>query len=564
MRKNIAAMAFLMALFAIFYGGSLYGIQFQLWGSQKEGTTFSGPKIGGNTVTLTSDAKIVNVARNADSFTVFRNGSEYVTIEKGHVLTGVLPPGEYTLRTSSGRVTILLDTEFTAEKIILWGRQKAIVKPLWEGNYIALGAPTPIVGASYDGTDGMGIFRNRQHRAFLQFISPHNMQNPGPKVIDITGAVVAKSLVGQVLPVGVYSLTPGRGTGDGIVYGEVVLNVGAVAPGAGWQAVVSGGNKVDINGSDICIRAMEKGKGFAALRRPYDFTGDYTVAFDFKLQDKDNHWFILFSDTFVHVHIDWGTALHYLGPRNTRIMNMDVGRWYHVKIAAHPAKKSFEIYVDGKRAGMGVNVTPGSMDAAAGLGTSGPDGPAGAWLYVGDDQGTAYDRGVACWKNISFSYTPVTPAEPPAVYHIFSNVPKQNSAAFKSNRYQGVQIATRTWDKIPYHLTAPYTGTISVAENQTVILAGDADGSKPWYVDNFLLFELSSPAGGKRFVIGSVEPVTFHGAEVPHIGPNTFTFSPGSLNLKDLFPKGVPVDLRISALDYGGVGGLSAVYLIVE
>lgn len=60
----------------------------------------------------------------------------------------------------------------------------------------------------------------------------------------------------------------------------------------------------------------------------------------------------------------------------------------------------------------------------SGLGTSGTDGAIGEWIYVGDDQNTAYDRGSACWKNITLSYAPAAPATPPAVYHIFSNVPR--------------------------------------------------------------------------------------------------------------------------------------------
>ncbi len=158
--------------------------------------------------------------------------------------------------------------------------------------------------------------------------------------------------------------------------------------------------------------------------------------------------------------------------------------------------------------------------------------------------------------------------EPPGVsgnvHHLFRNVPKQNSDNFKFNRYHPVRIATNIFDKTPYHMTKQYNGTVTVHGNQKVILSGNAAGTKSWFVDNFILFELSIPGWTNRFVIGVVDPVTYNGMGVPHIGPSGFTFSPGSLNLASQFPKGVPVNIRVSALDYGVFGRVTDVYLIVK
>lgn len=411
----------LAMLFLIMNVSLVYGQQIKLWGSQKEGTVSSGPVQNGNTIQLTGDARIVGVLQDADSMTVFRNGDVFVTVQKGRKLIGTFPPGEYKLRTSIGSASIQLDMDFQAENIILWGRQNALVKPRQEGNIVVLSTAATIIEVTYDGTDGMGLFRinNDAHRAFLHFTSPYNLQNPGPKVTDITGAVVGKTLVGLTLPAGVYTLTPGRRSIDGIVFGQVVLNAaaaaGAPAPGSGWEPVASGGNRVDVIDNDICIDAMQLGKGFAAKRRPYDFSQDYTIEFDFQLREKSNHWLILYSDTFVHLHIDWGTGLYFLGPSKTKIMNMEVGRWSHIKLAAYPARNSFDIYIDGNQVGTGKNVKPGSMDVGPVLGTSGTDGAIGEWVYVGDFENTAYNRGAACWKNITLSYAPTAPAKPPAV-----------------------------------------------------------------------------------------------------------------------------------------------------
>lgn len=389
MRKHMPEILTVLIVSFVMSGTVCDAQQFKLWGTQTRGSSFGSGNYRGNTVTLSNNAKIVRVSRNADGFTLFRDGGKYVTVEKGQDLSGILPPGAYILRPDIGSVTIYLDTSFQAENIILWGRQNAVVKPLWDGNFISLASPTRIVDAHYDGTEGFGIFRNGGTPAFMQYISPHNIRDPGPKVIDASGNYLAKGLGGLVLPQGTYMLVPGRGTGIGQVHGDIVLNVGA---------------------------------------------------------------------------------------------------------------------------------------------------PVGL----------------------------PTPVTPPVVVRVFSQVPKQGSDHFKSARYDAVRIATRSFDRIPYHMTEPYEGTLTVRENQQVLLAGNAEGTQPWYVDNFLLFELSSPEGTARFIIGTVEPVTCSGVKVLQLTPAGFTFGPGTFELAEQFPKGVAVDLKISALDYGGVGGVSDLYLIVR
>jgi len=427
MNKNLKSYVFLVIIVIFLNFSLVYGKQFNLWGSQKKGSAFAGPEQNGNSVQLTSDAKIVKISRNADSYAVWRNGVLYISIEKGKKLSGVLPPGNYALRTSIGSVSIYLETQFKPENITLWGRQNAIVKPLWDGNFVVLSAPTTIVSATYDGTKGMGIFLDGQNRAFLHSLSPHNIHNPGPKVFNNTGRYLGKTLIGQTLPPGVYYLVPGKGTADGRVYGQIVLNVGAGVgqpePSFGWEPVSSGGNRVDISDNQICIEAMKYGTGYATQRRPYDFMNDYTVSFDFKLNEKNNHWFILYSDSFLHVHIDWGTALHYLRPPNTKIMNMEVARWYHFKLDAHPSKNSFDIYIDGRHVGIATNVKPGSVDVGSGHGTSGTDGAIGEWIYLGDAEKTSYNRGSGCWKNIMLSYT----SAPPSKYHAVNHLSCKNN-----------------------------------------------------------------------------------------------------------------------------------------
>jgi hypothetical protein len=182
--------------------------------------TLTRTPISGNTLRLTARALITQITGDAKCYTIWRNGSAYISSQKNEV-KGILPPGTYTLKTCpGGSITIYLTTTFQPQNIILWGRQNKLVKPEWEGNYVSLDSPTRIDGATYDGTDGMGIFGGTIR--ILYFVSPHNHFNPGPKVIGGTGG---KTLVGQILPPGVYHIIPGRGTATGIVYGQIVLTI---------------------------------------------------------------------------------------------------------------------------------------------------------------------------------------------------------------------------------------------------------------------------------------------------------------------------------------------------
>jgi hypothetical protein len=148
--------------------------------------------------------------------------------------------------------------------------------------------------------------------------------------------------------------------------------------------------------------------------------------------------------------------------------------------------------------------------------------------------------------------------------HLFSNVPFADSSKFKSNTYQELSIGTTTWDKTPYHLANPYFGTVTVQPGQKCFLAGDSAGQTGWKVDNFLLFEIQTGMETKRLICGAAEPVYYNGERVQQVGSNKFDFNPGEIDLTGYFPQGVPVELKVSALDYGGSGYVSNVYLIIQ
>jgi len=115
-----------------------------------------------------------------------------------------------------------------------------------------------------------------------------------------------------------------------------------------------------------------------------------------------------------------------------------------------------------------------------------------------------------------------------------------------------------------------YVGTLTYRvdpRTQRVTLAGDREGRKGYRVDNFLLFEVRSSRGVQRFYIGGTDHksgITFRGKRVQQVGNNKLSFQAGKLDLTRFFPVGEALTLRAWALDYGGVGGVSDVFLIMR
>lgn len=142
---------------------------------------------------------------------------------------------------------------------------------------------------------------------------------------------------------------------------------------------------------------------------------------------------------------------------------------------------------------------------------------------------------------------------------LFNHVPTQPSDNFKHNRFPAVRVETQRWDRTPYHLTRSFTSRIRIAPGEKIILAGDRRGERPIFIDNFLLFELHSAQGTNIFFVGLAEPITYNGRPVRRVG------SDGARQLLDLtpeFPVGTDVEVTVYALDYGGVGGVSDVFLV--
>lgn len=159
-----------------------------------------------------------------------------------------------------------------------------------------------------------------------------------------------------------------------------------------------------------------------------------------------------------------------------------------------------------------------------------------------------------------------TPPPPPpgTTIKLLNNVPNRDSKFFRPNTDNRLKMQTTKWDKVPYRITRAFSGTIRLTPGRRAVLAGNAAGTAGWNVDNFLLIEISSGGSTRRLVVGAHEPVIMAGRVIQKIGRNSLSFGAGEIDLTPYLQVGKPVGLRVTALDYGGVGRVSDVFLVMR
>lgn len=164
-------------------------------------------------------------------------------------------------------------------------------------------------------------------------------------------------------------------------------------------------------------------------------------------------------------------------------------------------------------------------------------------------------------------YTDTRRHRPPArsqSYRVFYAVPKRDSKAFKANKEDRLAVDTTRYDQTPYYLTTPFKKELYLEGNQRCYLSGSDSGSAGWSVDNFLFIEILSREGAQRFVVGSTDAVSYKGRPVGRLGRDSVSFGAGEIDLTPYIPRQTNVTVRISALDYGGVGYVSDLFLVVQ
>lgn len=242
-------------------------------------------------------------------------------------------------------------------------------------------------------------FRTDSARTPLEFLDPRNPN----------GNYICGPLVDNVI---VFPASGGVATGGAVPPAHVVPGAGnyILAPGR-WQAHQNAAGRCSASGGQLCIDAMKPGGAYFTTRRPYALDRDYTVSFDVRLNEADNHWVVLYSDGFIQVNIDWGTALvHVNGPNGIkRAGSLTANQWHSIRAVAHPSQGTFDVYVDGAKVSTATNIRfPHSYHLA-----SKAPGISEDVIFIGDPdsvayRGGAYNRGSVCWRNIRLSGPPAS------------------------------------------------------------------------------------------------------------------------------------------------------------
>jgi hypothetical protein len=153
---------------------------------------------------------------------------------------------------------------------------------------------------------------------------------------------------------------------------------------------------------------------------------------------------------------------------------------------------------------------------------------------------------------------------PPQAFKLLSETPEAETAT-RADKRTDLFVNTDTGEPIPTVVAVGEVGPLN-RQGRRVRLFGDEAGTQGWSVDNFLFIEVIGPQGRirNRIAIGFQQGVTFGSEHVDTAGPMAFSFGPGEVDLSSHLPTNEAVTIRATALDVGGVGRVSDVYLIVS
>ncbi len=128
-----------------------------------------------------------------------------------------------------------------------------------------------------------------------------------------------------------------------------------------------------------------------------------------------------------------------------------------------------------------------------------------------------------------------------------------------------IEIETSTGRVHPAVIATAETGLLRL-EGARARLYGDADGTTGWSVDNVVLLEILDRAGTVRgrAAAGFSGPMFVGREPVDSVGRMSFTLGPGEVDITSAIPESEPFRIRATALDDGGVGRVSDVFLVLE
>lgn len=153
---------------------------------------------------------------------------------------------------------------------------------------------------------------------------------------------------------------------------------------------------------------------------------------------------------------------------------------------------------------------------------------------------------------------------PPRAYQLLQDTPERESTQIEERR-EDVLVESEELDRTARVVATGETPLIQL-NGARARLYGDANATSGWSVDNFVLLEILDEVGRVRGRVnaGFATGVQVGAEVIDNVGRMTFNFDPGEVDLTSRLPEREPFRLRASALDAGGVGRVSDLYLVLE
>ena len=152
---------------------------------------------------------------------------------------------------------------------------------------------------------------------------------------------------------------------------------------------------------------------------------------------------------------------------------------------------------------------------------------------------------------------------PPQAFKLLAATNEAETAS-RMERRQDLYVQVDSGEPVPSVVAVGEIGPLS-RQGGRVQLYGDEAGTLGWEVDNFVLLEVGDAQGKvlKRLAIGFQQGATCGSDHIDTTGRMKFVFEAGEIDLTNLLPADEPFTLKATALDVGGVGRVSDLYLIL-
>jgi len=153
---------------------------------------------------------------------------------------------------------------------------------------------------------------------------------------------------------------------------------------------------------------------------------------------------------------------------------------------------------------------------------------------------------------------------PPKAMKLLSDTPEAETATRLEKRTD-LLVTVESGEPVPAVVAVGESGLFN-REGGTVKLYGDAAGHEGWSVDNFVLLEIVNKKGEvvHRAAIGFQQGVARGSEQIDAVGQMKFAFGPGEIDLSSMLPADEPITVKATALDTGGVGRVSDLYIILS